>query len=211
MASEMMHLFVGHVLRERLQVQRLSPFYTGCIAPDSVHFAGNVPKEERWGRHVRHKNLAVWAEQAWEFYDSRPDSADADLWLGYYIHLLTDIAWDAGEHDEIWMEMKQLDLPKISKFGAGWDDCFRFDYQQMHEPWWTDQVQPALLAAKGEAMPGLSAATIEKFAHRIAEQPCECEGIPCPPIRVTRDCVLRLAEQVWQLFSHEGSDPSCEI
>ena len=207
MASEMMHLFVGYVLKDRLPVQQLSPFYMGCIAPDSVHFAGDVPKAERWGRHARHKDLGIWAEQARAFYESRPNEANQDLWLGYYVHLLTDISWDAGEHDAIWAEMKKLDLPKISKFGAGWDDCFRFDYEQTHESWWIEEVQPALRAARGEAMPGLSASTIEQFTHRMAEQPCECEGIPCPPILVTRDCVLRLAEQVWHLYLKKGDSP----
>lgn len=207
MATEMMHLFVGMVLKERLQVQNASAYYTGCVAPDSVHMASRpIDKATRWSAHARHGNLKQWTAQAKALYASRPDEANPDFWQGYLLHLLTDIAWDAGEHDPIWFAMKQRNLPPLSNRGAGWDDCFRFDYQQMQATWWCYEVRPALLAAQADDMPGLPARTIVAFAHKVAVQPCECEGSPCPPYMVDEACVRRLAESVWALLTCKNEE-----
>ena len=204
MASEMMHLFVGHLLKERLQVQNPNAFFTGCVAPDAVHL-GPLPtsKATRWGSHARHANLQQWAAQAKALYTSRPPGSNPDFWLGCLLHMLTDIAWDAGEHDTVWSTMKQMNLPPLSNHGAGWDDCFRFDHLQAQESWWCNEVRPALLAPHAEDMPMLLAQNINEFARKVASTPCECEGDLGPPYLVNEACVRRLAESVWTLLTCE--------
>lgn len=201
MASSMMHLYVGRILTKVwVQPQNKAQFYLGCIVPDSVNLSGFASKEKRWAAHFRHADLQIWAEQVARFYENSRQYADRDYLLGYAVHAFTDIAWDAGAHDYVWQAMRKLNLPAGSDLGAGWDDCFRFDHQQLEAAWWLQEVQPLLKKAAAEPINGLAKEWIEVFVEQIVNGGIEKDRrLFTPPILVTNLLVDQLARQTEQL------------
>ncbi|MCE5196162.1 MAG: zinc dependent phospholipase C family protein [Negativicutes bacterium] len=201
MASSMMHLYAGRkVSMNWLPPQNKAQFYLGCIVPDSVNLQGFASKEKRWAAHFRHADLQIWAEQAARFYENSSGDEDPDFLLGYVVHVFTDIAWDAGAHNYVWRAMPKLQLPAVSELGAGWDDCFRFDHQQLKAAWWLQEVRPLLKTAAVKPINGLSKEWMEAFRQQIIAGGTERDNRLCnPPALVTDLLVDQLARQTEQL------------
>lgn len=123
MASSLMHLYVGNkIVTNCRQITDFSQFYLGCIIPDFAE-----TKEDRWLTHFRSSNIKDWYKNNIDFYRCTVGNVDNNLLLGYVIHNITDAAYD-----EIY-NIKIRD--------------FRFDYDQIKESWWTNDVLPALKKA----------------------------------------------------------------
>lgn len=164
MATLLMHLYVGWELQKTHPAITDRPqFYLGCIAPDAVNLEGFAPKEKRWGAHLRSGDLPTWYRQIGDFYRREHGRVEENLLLGYCIHNLTDVAWDECFHDRVWREMERLALPPMMDMGPGWDDCFRFDFEELHRPWWQEEVAPALAKATPARINGLSAELLDAY------------------------------------------------
>ena len=101
-------------------------FLVGNIAPDS-----GVPNED-WSKFTPGKNISHWhangmgvdAEDFRNKYVKR-ENADFDFYLGYYFHLLTDVAWKSFAQKNIEMLKQNKDLLwEIKKDWYGQDHVF---------------------------------------------------------------------------------------
>lgn len=196
MATLLMHLFVGRELIRRGglegRIGDRSSFYLGCIAPDSVNLEGFAPKEKRWGAHLRDGNLQTWYENIEKFYYREHGRGDEALLLGYAVHNLTDVAWDECFHDRIWGEMERRNLPPMMDMGLGWDDCFRFDYEELRKSWWIEEVAPALRLATPQDIGTISKEVLDAYRNHTLER---------YPSTIPSGCPILVCEQMVQELS----------
>ena len=146
MASTMMHLYAAREAARLASFQGdAAQYYLGAIAPDSVNVDGFADKQTRWRAHQRQEHIPDWYRSVAAFY-RRSDRGD--LALGYCVHCMTDAAYDLLFGDLVWEGRKASALEDVHGVGVGWDDCYRFDFEQRDASWWTQEVRPLLKAAR---------------------------------------------------------------
>lgn len=199
MASILMHLYVGKKFAEKhKQIVDLPQFYLGCITPDSVNADGFASKDIRWAAHIRASDIKEWYDNNIEFYHRNIANVNNDLLLGYVIHNITDAAYDEFFNFTVWNELKKINKVPISSSGIGWDDCFRFDFDQRKEPWWMNEVSPALKESVPTEINGINRSYIEKFVNSITDE----RNFTFPegnPVMVTIKMVNELSEIVCKI------------
>lgn len=187
----MMHLYVGRVLAEHdARLDDAGAFYLGCIAPDGVNVDGFAEKAVRWQAHLRDADLARWAEKIAAYYREQLGRYPESLLLGYLAHCLTDVVWDAFYHDAVWSAAAQVQ-GRSSMMGMepGWEECFRYDYDQLRRPWWFSEVRPALQAARAQAIGGVSREQLERY--RLFTVGGYADTIPGGSPRIVRPALVR--------------------
>ncbi len=105
MAGTITHLAVADLICERLGetfFYDISKFYMGNIAPDAIHARENYNREYKKRTHLTEgisgsefgntQKLAVFHKRLIEYINKnyRAESENADLYLGYIVHLVTD-------------------------------------------------------------------------------------------------------------------------
>lgn len=102
MAGVMVHLAVADVLTEFIEIKNKEMFYTGNISPDCIHSRVNYCRDMKKHTHLKDEmfdwelmdknNLKAYHKKLSEFTHKfcNRDNEDFELFLGYYIHLITD-------------------------------------------------------------------------------------------------------------------------
>ena len=103
MAYTMTHILVAEKVLEYVNCPiDYATYIVGAIAPDAVHANSNyspVQKEKshifaeglKWGEVTRETELDDWLDCIKDFYTRNYFKYDRDFFLGYIVHLLTDI------------------------------------------------------------------------------------------------------------------------
>jgi hypothetical protein len=197
MASFLMHLYVGKKFIEKHgNIPDLPQFYLGCVIPDSVNTDGfAASKETRWAAHLRSGNLKEWYDNNIQFYRSNIGNSDHALLLGFVIHNITDAAYDEFFNAVIKEELRKINKPPILKSGLDKDDFYRFEYDQRKEPWWTNDVLPALKKAIPAKINGIN----ENQADRYIQYRTDDKNFTFPegnPIMITMEMMNELSDIV---------------
>jgi hypothetical protein len=69
-------------------------FYIGSLAPDSVHSRQNYTLADRSYSHFKSKDVSQWFENINRFLLEYKTSSDFSFYLGYAVHIMTDIIWE---------------------------------------------------------------------------------------------------------------------
>lgn len=103
MSYTMTHILVAEKVKELLNLDVDYPTYIlGSTAPDAVHAATNYnpgmkershlhPERVRWGEMSSDDDLNEWMENIQKFYLENKDKYDYSFFMGYVVHLLTDV------------------------------------------------------------------------------------------------------------------------
>lgn len=201
MASIMIHLQAAHRLLQPGgllcgKIIHPSNYYLGVIAPDSVNLDGFAEKEIRWSAHLRAKTPKEWYQNIGTFYQKQQDKSDHDLLLGYIIHNITDAAFDETLHNPIWTASSKADAsPSKDVNDSGWEECYRYDFSQRNESWWTQEVMPALAQSKVEKINKLSASQIERWRDYLLKGYMDTLEKSAPKV-ITKEMVWLLGDYV---------------
>ena len=103
MAYTMAHILIAEKVLEDIKMPvDYSTYIVGAIAPDAVHTSPNytrIMKEKShlfaegaiWGKVTKESELHDWLESIRIFYISNCDKYNRDFFLGYIVHVLTDV------------------------------------------------------------------------------------------------------------------------
>ena len=134
MPFTMIHLGVAKNLVDKLKINKISDFYLGAISPDAVHFRENYKKEYKDISHLYsvHDNFETLLSYAKEFISKNTSHEYRDFYLGYGIHIFTDLYWgetfrygkdkrsvqELKDHqgEDYWNDMCILDLELYKKY-----------------------------------------------------------------------------------------------
>jgi len=100
----MIHLGVAENLIGKLKIKELSDFYLGAISPDAVHLRKNYYEAKNIS-HLRDnwRNYKLILDNAKAFILDNSSHEYRDFYMGYGIHVMTDVYWqkylDAIEFD----------------------------------------------------------------------------------------------------------------
>lgn len=106
MPSAIIHVKVGYDIGKKYSLNSYN-YYLGLLAPDAPNLNGFAPKKERWQAHVRREDLTEWSRALLEFYLKNKENYPKDFLLGYYVHILTDIAFDEYFYQKIRTEIEK--------------------------------------------------------------------------------------------------------
>jgi hypothetical protein len=111
MATWLTHLRVSERLINRIKISDNSLFFAGSIAPDS----GISPDISHWCVNGDKSTCDVNGFFC-KYLSSRTSSRDFDFYLGYYVHLLTDVMWQKQKIPSL----KMLDKDSIRNVKESW-------------------------------------------------------------------------------------------
>jgi hypothetical protein len=98
MPMPVVHLCVAKKLLEIISINDKPMFYLGSISPDSFYLAPTYYDldglyEKHKFTHLRSRDFGAWEGVVMEFIAGHKDSENYDFFLGYGVHILTDIYW----------------------------------------------------------------------------------------------------------------------
>jgi hypothetical protein len=111
MATWLTHLRVSERLINKIKISDNSLFFAGSIAPDT----DILPDTSHWCVH-RDKTTCDVSNFYYKYVSNYATSSDFDFYLGYYVHLLTDVMW----HKQKIAPLKVLDKAIIKNAKESW-------------------------------------------------------------------------------------------
>jgi hypothetical protein len=130
MAYPMSHLYVAkHTNEGKLNINNLSQYYLGTLAPDSFHFNDNNNRELKKISHLYNfldkKNeesfLLEWNNNVIRFFKINYTRESYEFIIGYCIHLITDIYY-----------RKYIWKPFSEKYNVNKNSEYKKVYQEEH-------------------------------------------------------------------------------
>ena len=160
----MTHLAVAKEINDILNIANDLPrYFMGAIAPDSVHFRENYHSDMKkkshyitglkpWGTIDSVEECDEWLACVMpKIREKRPHS---DYYMGYLIHILTDV-WNTRENFIYYGEWcTRENIPK----DAYYNEQVHFDVAFYHTAPWRKEIWSHLAKAQGEAVTGISEA-----------------------------------------------------
>lgn len=116
MASWIVHLQIAEKLLEFVKMEEQIQFIVGNIGPDCGKIVEGTddfsPSSKVTHWKISEDKSVLDSEGFFNTYLLDPDNKKKPFYLGYYIHLLTDMAWSRNIFDPV---MKQVDKLKMSE------------------------------------------------------------------------------------------------
>lgn len=139
MALPMVHLAVAYeVARRRPDIVDDGAYYLGAISPDAVHMRKNYERQHKAASHFTLDKSRKADSQAWisDALASCANSNRDSFSMGYVIHVLTDILWNAGEGGRIFDAYEKDSAPVQKQMEAYYNDTDVVDLLlYANEPW----------------------------------------------------------------------------
>jgi len=111
----MIHIIVAQKLAITKSVSDFSQFYLGILAPDVYHSKKEKSLEDRNTTHFIVDDAANWLSETIRFIHEFENDKQKWFYLGYGIHILTDICWDSMIYKPFLMNDLQEKEASISK------------------------------------------------------------------------------------------------
>jgi hypothetical protein len=111
MATWLTHLRVSERLIDKIKVSDNSLFFAGSIAPDT----DILPDISHWCNNGDKTTCDVSSFYC-KYISNHATSGDFDFYLGYYVHLLTDVMWQKQKITSL----KMLDKDTIRNVKESW-------------------------------------------------------------------------------------------
>lgn len=166
MPLPMVHLGVARKFAVDTFLIDCPKFYLGSISPDAVHMRDNLSKDDKTLSHLRVADDR-WLENVLDFLKLNKDSADFNFFIGYGIHILTDIIW----HDTLYAQFKSLyhedPAPVEDIRAAYYNDTDKLDFELFKICKWRENIWQLLSEAEGvDLQCVLNAAEINDWNRR---------------------------------------------
>ena len=137
MATWLTHLRVADKIFDRFYFRNRSLFFVGCIAPDTV-----VPPDISHWCTNGDKTTCDTVRFYSKYLEGRFHTADIDFYIGYYVHLLTDVSW----HRQKIAPLKKYDRNVIRDVKSLWKDA---DYEFLSE---NRNFRPIMMISKAAGL-----------------------------------------------------------
>ena len=124
MPLPIVHLGVAKNLAPKLGVKNLPNYYLGAISPDAIHMRKNHIREDKHNSH-----LHIRVPDITKFITSNKTNDSRDFYLGYGIHILTDIYWAETIHDAFTARYNNDPNPIQDATMAYYNDTDRLDFE----------------------------------------------------------------------------------
>jgi len=91
----MIHLGVAGNLTDKFKINEIPDFYLGAVAPDAVHYRENYVREFKDISHLcaANDNHDVILDNAKNFILKNISHEHRDFYIGYDVHVMTDVYW----------------------------------------------------------------------------------------------------------------------
>ena len=133
MPLAMVHLRVAQKLLNTMEIKKPEMFYLGTISPDAIHERGNITRDDKRVTHLYHIKREIWRDNVIDFIKTNIDSRNNNFYIGYGVHILTDIYW----LDTLFMNFVQKafedSLTKIKQDDAYYHDLSVLDMKILEE------------------------------------------------------------------------------
>jgi len=98
MPTPIVHLCTAKKILESLDVNDKSVFYLGSISPDAFYLAPTYYDldgyyERHKTAHFTNRDFSAWKRSVMRFIEKNNTNKNRDFYLGYGVHILTDIYW----------------------------------------------------------------------------------------------------------------------
>jgi hypothetical protein len=93
MPLPMVHLAVAHNILNQIHVHKPDMYYLGAISPDAIHMRDGSARKDKNRVHLRSNDNKAWEKRALTLIVDNVDNKDYSFYLGYGVHLLTDMIW----------------------------------------------------------------------------------------------------------------------
>ncbi len=188
MAYTMTHILIAERLLEDLKTPvDHSTFILGAIAPDAVHAAKTysveqkershlLPEGQRWGRITHEQEYEIWLDRIASFYHHDRDKYDPALFLGYIVHLLTDVCSKKQIFAPFYLSITDNYAQKIAQFQK---ESFAVNYHLYREYARERDLYAILRKGRSCSIDGLidkdllDARIDQLFSHEFKEQELE--------------------------------------
>lgn len=170
MPTPMIHLCVANRLLNHLAVGDPGAYYLGSIAPDGIHTReGRAPREvkedklrshlgARGGRLRDGESVDGFVADAVAFMRRRDGSPDRDFFVGYGVHLLTDIPWFTQVYEPFTRRYRESGAPAEDERRAYYIDVDSVEVQLYAECPWRAEVWRVMGDSPGADAAGIIAA-----------------------------------------------------
>lgn len=149
MPLPMVHLAVAKkIINDFDRINNLSMFYLGAIAPDAIHMRENPVGEDKPKSHLYSRDIRG-IQNVYNYYSKKSNSTDSDFFLGYCVHLLTDIYWHETLYRTFENRYSKDNEPIQDKRWAYYNDTDKLDFELFRILEWKDEVWTLLNKAKG--------------------------------------------------------------
>ena len=206
----MVHLSVAKkIIDAGFNINKLSQFYLGAIAPDAIHMRKNNDRFDKNDTHLipRGKKLAdVDNDEHFnfmmDFISNNKNRADFDLLWGYGIHILTDMYWKCVYLNFV-ENYKKDTAPIQDERLAYYNDTDILDQMLFNECSWKNDVwQHLQSAAYSDFLNLLSAQEIKLWNERTLHWFDSGESQHKNPIKYIaksdiEDFIASCAETIW--------------
>ncbi len=189
MPSISVHLTISARVAERLGINDLPDYYLGAIAPDAVNIDGFAPQAERYGAHIRSRDVAVWLRNISQFRAEQTRSENPDFVKGFVMHLYTDIAWDLAVQPELFEDLRSRGIAEDQLNTRKWDELRGFDRILSAKPEYINAVAE-LKKARPLAVTTVTAPQLAEWRDKIAAL-----EYPYPPAEFLGERHLKAAER----------------
>lgn len=122
-------------------------FYLGALSPDAIHMRNETGREDKNITHLFGQGH-LWKENVIEFIKKYKNKSNYSFYLGYGIHILTDIIW----HETVYAKFKlayDSDTSPIQERGwAYYNDTDKLDLEMYRMCEWRQEVWNLLIKSK---------------------------------------------------------------
>ena len=151
MPLPMVHLGTAHGMIEEglLHVRDFPAFYLGSIAPDGVHMRKDPGPEAKVASHLGTRHTSDLTPVAM-FLQRHKGRENADFFLGYVVHVLTDAYWNELVYGPYTARYGADPSPVQTVRQAYYSDTDQIDLLLYRELPWRERVWEYLRQARGQ-------------------------------------------------------------
>lgn len=149
MPLPMVHLAVARkIISNFSEINNLPLYYLGAIAPDAIHMRKNQVPEDKQKSHLYARDIQG-IQNVYKYYEEKNDCIDIDFFLGYCIHILTDIYWHETLYTSFKYRYSKDSEPIQEQRWAYYNDTDILDLILYKTFDWKDEIWALLKEAKG--------------------------------------------------------------
>lgn len=167
MPMPIIHLCVASELKDILYIVNMPDFYLGSLAPDAFYITPTYYDvdglyERHIAAHLSKGDSAAWKTAASEFLQKNAIGEKRDFYLGYGVHIFTDIFWKEGVYSAFTGQYPTL--PPHEQRKLYYSDAEQLDYEIYHTFKHKNEVWNALSNCAGyDAEKLITAKEIQKW------------------------------------------------
>ena len=147
MPLPMVHFNVAKNLLDNNLLSNQAEFYLGVLSPDAIHMREN---HTRTDKSVTHLNYKIYEVE--NFLEDHKNSPNIIFYLGYAVHILTDIFWRETVLEQYRSRLEEEDYPAKEISTAYYNDMNLMDLELYKSKKWRKDIWYQL-----ENLPGISA------------------------------------------------------